>query len=443
MRLFSIFFALFFILIYNIIAQPTLKPSIGLNSLPADADSVCDIPWYLGSFFTSGLQKNDTAYDFKLYDLNGDSLVLSSALNTKKPVLLIAGSYTCPVFMGKIPKINQVISTYGNQLQVYVVYVVEAHPDIDTSVYFGYVNTGQQNINAGILYRQPQTYGDRKQIVQDMLTNNTLNAPVFIDGPCNYWWSTYGPAPNNSYLIDTNGIVFSKHGWFDRFPDNIYCSIDSLLGTTSGNCTPQSGGNGTFTFNLIGNDTVYGQAGTTLTINGELINNSNNNIPIYVRRLINNMPSGWASSLCIDVCYSTTTDSVVFLLPAKDTQEFHFYFYSTPSPLATGYARVGFRNNNNTSNMFIQNMWGITNNTTAIKEENEELYNIYPNPTNGQIHFSTTSNKYTVELYDMLGKKILNEFNPKTIDVSNFNKGTYMIRIYNENKVYSHKIIIQ
>jgi len=433
--LFSILFSISF-------AQPTLKPSIGVNSLPADSDSVCNIPWYLGSFFTSGLQKNDTAFDFKLYDLNSDSLVLSTALNTKKPVLLIAGSYTCPVFMGKIPKINQVITTYGSLLQVYVIYTIEAHPNIDTSVYFGYVNTGQQNINAGILYRQPTTYGERKQVVQDMLNNNTLNAPVFIDGPCNYWWSTYGPAPNNSYLIDTNGIVVSKHGWFDRFPDNIFCSIDSLLGTNSGLCTPQGGGNGTFTFKLTSNDTIVDTAGSTISINGELINNSNSGIPVYVRRLVNNLPAGWASSLCIDVCYSTTTDSVVFLLPANDTQDFHFYFYTPTSPLGIGHARIGFRNNNNTSNSFSQNMWGITNNTTAIKDDEEIYYSIYPNPAYNNIYINHDLTNYIVELYDISGKLMNSYKNQSLIDISNYDKGIYVIKILSKDKLYSHKIII-
>ena len=99
-------------------AQAQLQSFIGLNSLPPDSTSICTIPWYLGSFYTSGLTAGSYAHDFKLYDSNGDSLVLSQKLANGKPVLLIAGSLTCPVFRDKIATINQIVNTYGSQLQV-------------------------------------------------------------------------------------------------------------------------------------------------------------------------------------------------------------------------------------------------------------------------------------------------------------------------------------
>src|SRR5688500_9836539 len=90
------------------IAQLNLLPSIGIGALPSDNDPVCYIPWYLGSFHTSGLQAGDTAYDFTLYNLNGDSLNLKDALSKGRPVLLVNGSYTCPVYRRKVQDINDV-----------------------------------------------------------------------------------------------------------------------------------------------------------------------------------------------------------------------------------------------------------------------------------------------------------------------------------------------
>jgi hypothetical protein len=275
-------------------AQPVLKPSIGLGSVPADNDTVCHEPFYLGSFFTSGLQAGDTAYDFTLYDLNGDTLHLSEALSHGKPVLLVAGSNTCPVFRGKADVINDVINAYSGQVEVYVIYTLEAHPDSDTSVYFGYVNPTTQNIQQGILYGQPVTYGERKQLVGEMLASMSINCPVFIDGPCNNWWNIYGPAPNNSYLIDTTGIVYAKHGWFDRFPDNIYCDIDSLLGTVSGNCNTH-GGSSTYSFQFLSNDTIYGEAGNMISVDAQLTNTGTDDILIHAQRVENDIPPGWAA----------------------------------------------------------------------------------------------------------------------------------------------------
>lgn len=422
----------FFFLNRQLIAQPSLLPSIGIGALPSDNDSVCYIPWYLGSFYTSGLQAGDTAYDFTLYNLNGDSLNLATALNNSRPVLLIAASYTCPVYRDMVPVINDVVNTYAGLLDVYIIYTIEAHPDIDTSVYFGYVHTGTPNIQAGILYRQPTTYGERKLVVTDMLDSMVTLAPVFIDGPCNNWWSTYGPAPNNSYLIDTNGIIFSKHGWFDRYPDNIYCDLDSLLGTSSGNCTGTGFSN--YTFQLTSADTVYDVAGTTISVDGELTNTGTQDILIYARKIENDMPPGWASSMCIDVCYSTTTDSVVFLLPAGVTQPVHVYFYTSSSTADTGHVKMGFKNLSDTTNKNFMHAFGITTMPTGINPINfsNTNFSILPNPVTSELKISSaTLSNSDAEVFNMLGKRIVGIKNQKAIDVSSLDAGIYFLKINN------------
>lgn len=220
----------------NIIAQLSLKPSIGVSSLPNDTDSVCTIPTYIdpdGTFQTSGLQEEDTIPHFKLYQLSGDSLDIAEELMKGKPVLLIAASYTCPVFRDRVPDINTIVNTYSSDISIFIVYAIEAHPDVDISPYSGTVWTTSENQNDGILYRQPTTYLERKNIVSDMANNlagiGTFN--IVIDGPCNYWWDNFGPAPNNAYLINTDGVIFRKHGWFNssNYGYDMSADIDSLL----------------------------------------------------------------------------------------------------------------------------------------------------------------------------------------------------------------------
>jgi hypothetical protein len=429
-KLFFLLIALFHLQLF---ALPDLRPSIGVGPMPSDNDSVCYIPWYLGSFYTTGLQAGDTAFDFTLYNLNGYSLNLESALSHGRPVLLIASSYTCPVYRNMVPVINDVVNTYAGLVDVYIIYTIEAHPDIDTSVYFGTVHTGTPNIQAGILYRQPNTYGERKLIITDMLDSMTTLAPVYIDGPCNNWWSTYGPAPNNSYLIDTNGIVFSKHGWFDRFPDNIYCDIDSLLGTSSGNCN-SIGGVSNYTFQYTSADTMYDVAGNTISVDAELTNTGVNDILIYARRIDNDMPPGWSSSMCIDVCYSSSTDSVVFLLPAGVTQPVHAYFYTSPTNMATGHVKMGFKNLSDTTNKNFMHAFGITTSITGMQEANmlSVYYSIFPNPVRDELHlnFSAPINS-VIQVINIYGKKIFEAKYVNVIDVSNLPPGIYFLYINN------------
>jgi hypothetical protein len=262
-----------------------------------------------------------------------------------------------------------------------------------------------------------------------MASSISILAPIYIDGPCNNWWSTYGPAPNNSYLIDTNGVVVSKHGWFDKYPDNIYCDIDSLLGTTSGNCIPV-GGNSSYTFRLQSADTMYDFPGTTISVDGELENTGTQDILINAKRLTNNMPAGWASSMCIDVCYATSTDSVVFLLPAGATQDVHVYFYTTFGSSDTGFVRLGFRNLNNPGNQNAVNTYGITFLPASVAQfgRDDEFFSIAPNPASAELKISPANNSgFRIEIFSLLGETILLSTD-RVVDVSSLKRGTYFIR---------------
>lgn len=242
--------------------------------IPADNDSICEYPVspdpiidtvQSQNFANAGFMVGDTVLPFKLYDLYGDSMEIETAFNKGKPVLLISGSYTCPIFRGKIADINAIAASYSSSIVMALVYVIEPHPDIDVSPYSGTVWTHSDNYTENILYRQPLTYGERKAIVSDMINNYTsIDIPIVIDGPCNDWWLTYGPAPNMAYLITTEGVVYTKHGWFNKAPNNMSDDIDSLLGTASVSSSPNSSfvnlsvytSSDVITFSLEGNDHI-------------------------------------------------------------------------------------------------------------------------------------------------------------------------------------------
>jgi hypothetical protein len=302
-------------------------PSIGI-SLPNDTDSICSIPVYSGGYLTSGFQAGDTVPDFTLFDHLDDSVNLGGRLAAGMPVLLVAGSYTCPVFRGKVDEINDMAALYNGQLTILVVYTVEAHPILDPSPYSGTVWVPSANYSDTVLYPQPKTYGERRAVVDSMLSRVTIDVPVLIDGPCNPWWSAYGPAPNNAYLIKTDGTVAAKHPWFDKAPDNMYCDIDSLLGANSGKCVTFGNG-GTFSYALDLDSVDTGAPGQTLAIHGSLANMSGTeNAVIDVVKKQVNTPAGWTTALCGDVCYAPTVDSVRITLAPSDTLPFIFYFYT-------------------------------------------------------------------------------------------------------------------
>ena len=427
-----------FVLPLLIKAQVQLLPSIGIGSLPNDTDSVCQIvPRAQGNPWIQ-IHVGDTMADFTLWDINGDSVTLSEMLNSGKRVLMVAGSYTCPIFRNHMPDLNAVAAQFGNQIECFAVYEVEAHPTGSPQPSSGNLNPSNPP------YNQPNTYGERKSNLQDLLNGANgppagnyipvpVSVPIYIDGPCNQWWQYYN-GPNNAYLIDTNGVLFAYHNWFNNSnppngqPTNIWCDIDSLLGVNSGGCSQITGLNGAFNFQLKNTSTVtsYGNPGDVIDIFGELINTSNDGVQVNIQRVINNLPSNsWESSMCVTFCLPASQDTTSAIIAANDTIDFSFHFFTDPVMVGpdTGRARVRFTNANGSQQAIMQPYKGITYTSTSTVDETFTKVLVYPNPSDGVLYIESDFTENSVlQIIDLLGKSI------KTISV---NKGENKIQIKN------------
>ena len=67
---------------------------------------------------------------------------------------------------------------------------------------------------------------------------------------------------------------------------------------------------------------------------------------------------------------------------------------------------------------------------------------IYPNPTKDIITIETRLD-IEVELYDIMGKKVISESNAKRLDLSNLPNGMYNMSILYNGVRYSKKVIKQ
>lgn len=72
--------------------------------------------------------------------------------------------------------------------------------------------------------------------------------------------------------------------------------------------------------------------------------------------------------------------------------------------------------------------------TLSISEVglNNISLNVYPNPTNSKINIQTSHSINKIDIYNMLGAKVLST-NQKTIDVSELQTGMYLLKIQTEN----------
>jgi outer membrane receptor for monomeric catechols len=69
---------------------------------------------------------------------------------------------------------------------------------------------------------------------------------------------------------------------------------------------------------------------------------------------------------------------------------------------------------------------------------------IYPNPTKNVLNISTDSNlTKTVQVYDMIGKEVINTQIENQLNVSNLTPGMYVARITEEGKTSTTKLVIQ
>ncbi|MCU0431893.1 MAG: T9SS type A sorting domain-containing protein [Bacteroidia bacterium] len=193
------------------------------QTAPSVSDSICSFAPYVdssGMFLNAGYQVGTTVPDFTLYDSANTAHSLYSYFGQGKPVILISGSYTCPQFRNCLTNlIPQMNVAYDTLIHILLVYTLEAHPELPWNSPYAYgpwvVGT---NIAAGISFPQQQTYGHRLNMMNTTLANCPVNHILLADDTCNTWLSTFGPAPNMSYVLSENGVVRGKYGlgWNDK-----------------------------------------------------------------------------------------------------------------------------------------------------------------------------------------------------------------------------------
>ena len=352
--------------------------------------------------------------------------------------------------MGSIPILNQVVNQYSDRLLVFSVYTVEAHPaSPDLSPYSGTVwSTPGTN---GQYYNQPITYGERKSIVEDMISTESILTPILLDGPCNEWWMYYTNYPNNAILIDSTGVIFAIHKEFDDFyensqPADIFCDIDSLLGYPTG-CSG-AGTSGVFTYIANGSPSATGSVGTIITLHATLTNSSNEGVFINVIRKLNNIPTGWTTQMCTgQICLDPFTDSTLVYLDPGDSSEFNLYFNTDALP-DTGVVRMLFENQNNPQNNKVQNFRGITVDYSGIPEIETNECLIYPNPFSKTTSFLLPDDSWLLSeavITDINGRVVftclLNSVEYKFIN-DNLLPGIYYLTIYNIDRRLFKKLII-
>ncbi len=103
-----------------------------------------------------------------------------------------------------------------------IIYANEAHA-IDTGRPARYTYDEEGNP----IY-EPQTYEERLEMARKTVAAEGITVSVLVDEMDNPLWCTYGPAPNNAYLIGTDGKIIAKQGWYN--PQQMESAILEYIG---------------------------------------------------------------------------------------------------------------------------------------------------------------------------------------------------------------------
>jgi hypothetical protein len=96
--------------------------------------------------------------------------------------------------------------------------------------------------------------------------------------------------------------------------------------------------------------------------------------------------------------------------------------------------------------VYYDDMSVIENPPLSVKQNSISGLNVYPNPvTDGILKItSDSSNAKTVAVYDILGKQVINtKTSNNAVNVSNLKGGAYIIKITEDGKTDTRKLIIQ
>ena len=117
----------------------------------------------------------------------------SADLGETGPVLLIFGSYTCPVTDSAAPGLNELHARFGDRVRFVIVDVREAHP--------------------GKTVPQPEALDEKMTHAKQLRGLHGFEFEVAVDDIDGTFHRAMSPKPNSAYLLDKDGTILFRAQW--------------------------------------------------------------------------------------------------------------------------------------------------------------------------------------------------------------------------------------
>ena len=125
--------------------------------------------------------------------------------------------------------------------------------------------------------------------------------------------------------------------------------------------------------------------------------------------------------------------------------------YTLVAPADAAAFRIDFRvyqqdNGADSGIILYDNVMFYDQSTASSNTNNISGLKLYPNPVTGNMLNITSDNNYEklVAIYDVLGKQVVNTVTKNgTVNVSNLNSGVYIVKITEEGKTATRKLVVK
>jgi hypothetical protein len=159
-------------------------------------------------FRRSAPNPGDPFPGFDLPTTDGERLS-SAEIIGKRPMLLVTGSFTCPMTASSNPILKQLHAEYGSEVQFVMLHVREAHP--------------------GERRPQPHSFDEKLDHARELKKRDELPFPVVVDDPAGTTHRNLDQKPNSAWLIDRHGRIAFRALWAaDEKP--LRQALDAVIG---------------------------------------------------------------------------------------------------------------------------------------------------------------------------------------------------------------------
>ncbi len=182
-------------------------------------------------FEASGVQVGETVPPLSVYTMGAEKTDLRTIWRDR-PAVLIQGSVTCTHVRRRMKELDRFVRRLPSEVAAVVLYTTEAHPMGGRSPYAAGEWELSENQMAGIRCAEPRTLDERIGLARDLQRRTGIRVPILVDSLDNTAWRALGGGANTAVLVDQEGVVLHKQGWFD--PSSMAGMIGELMGACAG-----------------------------------------------------------------------------------------------------------------------------------------------------------------------------------------------------------------